>query len=454
MLLHLRGVARGTFAGDVSRLSVGTIGGRAILVAALPILSRLYTPEDFAVLAVLLGVVATVGVVSCLRFDVAIPLADSDEAAADLLLLSLATAIVVAGCLAAVIVLFGALFADSIGMPGLAPLLPLVPLATLGMGAYGAMQYWTTRERRFGSIARTRLSQAVLGVSIMLAFGWLAIRPLGLVLGHIVNLGSGFIRLATDALRKDKSVLKTRSSGSMIATWKQYIEYPRYSVPEALANVAGVQVAIIVIAASSGDEAGHVFMAMQAVQAPMMLLGAAVGQVFASRVADEEGHGRLGPFTADTMGKLLRFCLPSVLLVAIAAPTAFPLVLGEAWFRTGALVPWFAPWIVLQFVSSPPSTVILLRGHHREMLILTIVGMVGRIGVTGAAGYLLGVEAVGPAFALANAGYYLTLLGLVARSARFRAQEVRTLLASLFTWPAVLTCAAGFAIVVLIRTFL
>ena len=63
------------------KLLSGSVTAQAITLAATPFLTRLYSPEQFGVLAVFLSMVSVFGVVGTLRFDNAIPLAKSDEVA-------------------------------------------------------------------------------------------------------------------------------------------------------------------------------------------------------------------------------------------------------------------------------------------------------------------------------------------------------------------------------------
>src|SRR5690606_24663663 len=77
------------FAAAVAKLVSGTLGAQLIGIAALPVLSRLYTPSDFKALAVYTAIVSILSVVACLRFDFAIPLPKSDFSAANLLVMSL-----------------------------------------------------------------------------------------------------------------------------------------------------------------------------------------------------------------------------------------------------------------------------------------------------------------------------------------------------------------------------
>ena len=79
----------GAFARHVVTLASGTALGQLLLVLALPVLTRLYTPADYGALAVYSSTLTVLLVLASLRFEVAIPLPDDDRAAGSLLALSL-----------------------------------------------------------------------------------------------------------------------------------------------------------------------------------------------------------------------------------------------------------------------------------------------------------------------------------------------------------------------------
>lgn len=271
-MADLRQRLRGGFLGDVLKLSFGTLAGRLIALAALPLSTRLYAPEDFVLLAVFLALVNTLAVVACLRLEIAIPIVETDAEAADLLALAL---LVTAG-LAIVIGVPALLIPDRVaqwlGNPAIAPFLWLVPLGVAMAGSYSALQYWTTRARRFGDIARTRVGQALAGVTAMLALGWLGFAPFGLLLGNVLNIGAGGISLAVRALRHAPAAnggIRFRDLGK---TLHRNRRYPLLSTPEALLNIVGVQAPVLLIAAYAGTEAGYLFLAMQVMAAPMALM--------------------------------------------------------------------------------------------------------------------------------------------------------------------------------------
>lgn len=77
------------FIRNVRVLAGGTALAQLVALLVLPFLTRLYTPEDFTILATYTSVLALLTVIACLRFEIAIPMPKEQEGAINLLALSI-----------------------------------------------------------------------------------------------------------------------------------------------------------------------------------------------------------------------------------------------------------------------------------------------------------------------------------------------------------------------------
>lgn len=369
------------FVGSVGVLVGGTAFAQALMVLVLPLLTRLYTPEDFSVLAVYASLLGIISVAACLRLEIAIPLPNNDEVAVNLLALALCCSAGVAGLSAIIVALFPTQIVALVAQPKLEPYLWLLPLGIWLSSSYAALQFWTTRKKRFSVIAKTRMTQAIGGACTQVGLGWWGVVPLGLVLGQMINSGSGIFRLVRDLLKNDREALHLIQWSEMKRVFCEYDRFPKYSTLDSLANNAGIQIPIIIIAALAlGPEAGLLILAMRAMQAPIGLIGGAVGQVYLSHAPHELRAGTLGKFTINAIGGLIKTGVGPLLFAGIVAPPMFSLIFGKEWERAGDLVVWMTPWFVFQLISSPISMVMHVRGWQKAMLVLTLLGLVIRIG--------------------------------------------------------------------------
>ena len=376
-----RRLPRHSFARSVGVLAGGTALAQGIGVLALPVITRLYTPGDFSVLAVYSSILAIVAGVACLRLDIAIPLPERDEDAANLLAVALLSCTVVAALAVVAIWGFPGHIVKAVGQPGLRPYLWMIPLGIWLAGAYSAVQFWATRKKQFTAIAKTRVSQTASSAVTQLGFGlWGAFGPFGLLLGQLLSSGAGVFGLGRTGWREDRQALRQVAWGDMRRVLRAHDRFPKYSTFETLANTAGIQLPIIIIAAVAlGPEAGYLFLAVKAMAIPMSLIGGAVSQVYLARAPDELRASRMGSFTQNVFNALMRAGVGPLIFAGITAPVLFPLVFGIQWQRAGELVAWMTPWFIFQFLSSPVSMAMHVTGHQQRMLALTILGGVVRV---------------------------------------------------------------------------
>ena len=424
---------RGEFFTDVLKLTSGTLLGRLLAIAAIPLLTRLYTPEDFKVLAIFTAIVSTLGVVACLRLEIAIPLVESDECAVSLLALSLLALGGFTLLVTAAVVLCPDQIAAGIGTPSFSQWLWLTPPGVALIGGYSVFQFWCSRVGRFGDIARSRVGQVVSGTCTMLTLGWLGIVPLGLLLGNIFNNAAGGITLAIGIWRHEAVKIRQLQFNLLWPTLQRNYRFVVFSAPEALLNVAGVQVPVLLIAADRGSEAGFLFLAMQVMTVPMGLLGRSISQVYMARAAQEYHQGNLTSFTLRIMSRLVVLGTGPLVLGGVLSPIIFPLLFGEEWKRAGEIVTLLVPWMGLQFIASPVSTIMYIVGRQRAMLVLTIIGFFLRVGFVWLAVNFHEVGAV-QAFITGSTLYYLTVLLFVLNAANVSKRQASILVLSYFDW--------------------
>ncbi|MFS2204974.1 oligosaccharide flippase family protein [Variovorax sp. Varisp36] len=411
----LQSIGRGSFLRSVGVLVSGTAFAQALTFLALPFVTRLYTPADFSALAVFVSVLSIISVAACLRLEIAIPLPESDEDAAQLLALALLTCTVISAFAGIAAWCFPLQIAILTGQPVLRPYLWMLPLSIWMASAYSAIQYWSTRKKKFGAIAKTRINQAISGIGVQIGLGWLGFAPAGLLLGQMINSGAGLLGLLRNTVREDRASLQRISWFGMRRMFRQYERFPKYSTFEAFSNNVGVQLPVIIIATlATGPEAGYLMLATRAMAAPMSLIGSAVSQVYLSRAPEELRAGRLADFTSQIIGGLAKGGIGPLLFAGILAPSLFILIFGEKWQRAGELVAWMTPWFIVQLLASPVSMTLHVTGNQRTALGLQFVGLILRVGAVAIFGSLQPALVV-EAYAISGFIFYCLYLYVVMR---------------------------------------
>jgi O-antigen/teichoic acid export membrane protein len=418
-----RWLPNGSMLRNITILTGGTVFAQGLTVAALPVLTRLYSPSDFSLLAVYAAIVGILSVVACLRYNIAIPLPEDDMDGIALLAAALLATCTVSFLCALPVVLAPAATAYLIGQPELEPYLWMVPLGVFIASVYDSLQYWASRRKRFALVSWTRMTRAVGGIGAQLVLGAINPSPFNLIFGHMVYGGLGVVGLLRNLGREDNKLFLGLRPENILLQARTYHRFPLFSVPEGLFNTAGAQLPLVIVAAMLvGPEAGFLFLAMRAIGLPMSLVGSSAGQVFLAEAPEKLREKTLSTFTHRTMWSLFRTGAPSMLAIGLMSPLIFPLVFGPEWTRAGWLVLWMTPWFILQFVSSPVSMVMHILGRQDMAMSLQAFGLACRVGSVFAA-IVYAPDYVSEIFATSGAvfyGLYILTITSVLRKADYK----------------------------------
>lgn len=402
--------AQGGFLKAVGMLAGSTAFAQGITFLALPILTRLYSPQDFALFAIYTAILGMGSVVACLRLEIAIALPKKDEDAANLFILSVGFATLLTIIFAIIIAIWPQQFINLFRAPQLYNYLWMLPLGIWLTAVYSTAQNWATRKKYFSSVARTKIAQSTIGSSTQIGMGFMGLAPIGLLFGQLFLSGAGIWGLVKQAWKEDNKKFRLVSWKGMREQLKEYEKFPKYSTFESFANTAAIQIPLILIAAMSiGPEAGYLLLATKVMSAPLGLIGRAISQVYLSRAAEEYRNNNLGDFTAEVVVSLSKIGIGPLIFVGIISPVIFPLLFGNEWARAGDLVLWMIPWMVLQFIASPISMCMHVRGWQKAMLILTVWGLALRIGVLYVA-YNIDLASLSEWYILSGALFYFVCI--------------------------------------------
>jgi O-antigen/teichoic acid export membrane protein len=431
--------------GRAAALLVGGAGlAHAITALALPLLSRLYAPEDFSALAVFNSIFSLLTVIACLRYDIAVSLPSSDNDSFNLMGLAVLTSAMFSVIISIPLVFWSTEIADLIGYPSIEPYLSWLPFAIFLSAIASAMQNWFIRAKGYSLIAASRVTQSAGAVVLQLGMALIKTGPAGLILGSACNTGAASLVLGYGMYRRGAHRINTVSWTRMRALARAYRQFPRYSTLEALCNMASIQIPILMIAAIiAGPEPGYLLLAISVLQAPMALFGVAIGQVYLSLAPAEYRSGNLAAFTVHTIAMLVRSGVGPLIAAGIAAPFLFELVFGDGWDRAGLLLAWMTPWFIMQLITSPISMALAVTGNQLRALALQIFNLVCRTGSVylawkAGAGAGAGAGLVAEAYALSGLlsyfVYYIVVMRTIGAPVVSLAAAFRTNISIITIW--------------------
>lgn len=357
----------------VLTLASASAAGQVIMLLAMPLLTRLYTPEAFGVLAVFSSLMGIVLVVSSLRYEMAIPLPRAQSSASQLLVIGLLINLTVAIITAGVVSILRFKIADWTETPLLADFLWMLPIAVVAGGTYKLLNLWAVRNKDYSKIAVTKVTQSVANVCTQLLGGLTGMGAFGLILGQIVGQSAGITRLARNV--SPTKLIEVSSRRRFVSLLLRYQNFPKYDTPAAGINAGSANLPNVAMAIIFGPAtAGFYYLADRVLAVPMSIVGQAVGQAFFSQLRSDINEGILFHRTIRVLLCLvLLVTIPAALVFMLAEP-AFVWVFGENWRAAGAFAGWLIIGLSVQFVYAPLSMILVAtEGQRTNLLVQTFI---------------------------------------------------------------------------------
>ena len=361
MTVRLR-LPAGVFARQVAMLTTGTAVGQLVVVAVMPLLTRLYSPSDLGMFGLFSSFLGVAGVATCLRLEWGVASARAPDEAAGLLALCLVVCPVASLVLAAAL---AALIAGNVVSFGLLPpwTVPLALLALVATGTFSALRYWHIGRRDFRDVSGAAVVQGVGRAGASVALGIAGAGWPGLLLGDLAGrlLGIGRLwRRALPALREQWQAGARRALGERLrCAWR----YPLVVLPSSLLDALAASLPLPVIATLFGTSAaGQFALVWRAASIPAALIGASVADVFHAHAASARVQG--GPAVRQlllrTVSRLALLATVIYVPVCVAAPFFFEWIFGKEWQVSGWLMLLLLPMWWTSAIVSPVSRLLVV----------------------------------------------------------------------------------------------
>jgi len=301
--------SKGGFLNSILTLFTGSTIAQAVPVLISPILTRIFSVEQFAVLAIFTVLCSLIGVIATARYEVAVTLPKRDSDAAHLVHVSVLITIIVS---AFSFIVFN-FFANSIALlfanPDLEEVLWLVPIFVFFYGIGQSFNYWLLRDKNFRSIAGGRVIQSLTNSGTALSLGVLKFPFNGLVIGNLFGqlASTGFLFYLTKKFTTIRLNPFRFSKTGMREQASAYSEFPRINSLQSLIDMFQSTGVIFLLSSFFGSlVVGFYGFTIKILQAPLSLLGNSISLVF-YKEASEIG----------TAGKELRELLRKTVLTLL-----------------------------------------------------------------------------------------------------------------------------------------
>lgn len=341
---------------------------QAIPVAASPLLTRLFGPEDFGLAGVFLAISTVLAVVSTGRYELALSLPPDDETAARLAVVAAGCCVLTSAATLSVVGVAGPWLARAAGSERLAPWLLLVPLSILATGAAAIYQMWQNRRRRYGAMAAARVQQAAavtvgnLGSGLVHAAG-------GMIPGTVFGQALASATMWLLGWRDIRALLAGSELKSLLAVAHDFRSHPLHLVPSHLIGAVALQAPLVIMSSGySIATAGMYALAHRVVTLPTLTIANAIGDVYRQEIAAAyHATGRFDGLFRQTLARTAALAILPTAAVFLLAPDAFAVIFGPEWRVAGEYARILVVGGFFQFVLTPLDKGALVVGATRYL---------------------------------------------------------------------------------------
>lgn len=356
-------------------MTLGTVVSQGITLSTMPVMSRLYRPEDFGFLAVFMAVSGITATVLTLRYETAIILPKNENESKAIFRISITSALIM-GLSAAIASFFLPYEMKRVlGVSLLGNWFFVAILCGMFTSIIATGMAWYNRQKTYGKITALRLLQNVSYALAAMFLGWMG-SEFGMIHAQWVSL----IFAAIIVLYGLSSIYSEGKDSDLCHVARKHSAAPKFLLPTALLDVVTLQLPVLLIATWFGKGmAGQYSMAWKALSLPLALVGTAIGQVFLQRFSEIWPDGRAArSLLFSTWKALFVIGIVPMTVVAMYGEDVFRLTFGKDWAEAGKIAEILAPMLFLMLISSPTSGTYLVLGMQRYSLIFGIAAVVYR----------------------------------------------------------------------------
>ena len=352
---------------NILTLISGTGLAQLIPIAASPILTRLYSPEDFGMMALYLSILSILVAIGTGRYEMAIMLPKENEDVSAILKLILFLTLSTSFVSFIIAIFFANDIAIFFGNENLTTWLYFIPLSIILSVTYQSLNYLLIRASHFKLLANNKIMSSTSNTSLQLGVGYTLNTPWGLLFGHLAS-----VSLTTYIIFRRGGInhfFSFRNKDAFDVAIK-YQNFPKYDLPATLINLLANQLPLIILGRYFGLSVlgAYAFM-YKILMMPVGLVSNSVLDVFKQKATkDYNSLGNCRDVYLLTLKQLLYISGPIFILFFIFSPDLFSFIFGTEWEKAGLFAQVMAPMFFLKFITSPLSYTLFIAGKQKQNL--------------------------------------------------------------------------------------
>ncbi len=364
-------IIKSDFLKSVSLLMTGTIFAQLIGYLLAPIITRLYSPSEMGEFGVFHRIIVVIVTLSTVRYELAIPLPKKNSDSFLLFRLSIRIALI------SMILSFIALniyyLWNNLDFERVIWIF-CISATSISLVFFNLGTNWAIRHQYYKNLTYSKITNSIVLNFSRVIFGIFNTGKWGLILSFLVSSVAAAFHFLPNYFSNSSEKLTLFSKKKMIVLARKYKDFPIANLPHALSDsLRDLFVAVLLTTIFSEQVFGAFDHSFRMLRLPIMLIGVSMGQVFFNRVSKYKNLSK--PLFPILKKMIINLTLLSIIpfgIIMFWGEDLFAFIFGESWRFSGRLSEIMVPWLLLNFVTSPISTLPLVLNRQRSFFLLGI----------------------------------------------------------------------------------
>lgn len=360
----------------------GTAIAQIISFSLTPVISRLFSPQDFGVFGSFNSFMLIATAVVTLQYSQAVMLPKKDEDAINVFAVSVVSTVLITLLSFVFVLIFSDWLLRVLKTEHTYWLIWFLPLGILVQGINQSFQAWCIRKKSFNITAVSHILRSTSMGVMQIAMGFFNYGGGGLIASAISADGVASVNMIGQTLKKDMILIKKYLCRRKIFKLAvEYRDFPIFSSTQNIMNALSNGLPVLLFSHFYGiGIAGAYAFGMRIIHAPMSLALVALRQVLFQKICETYNRGfEIYPLFAKTTFALFAISLiPSVILI-LFAPQVFTLVFGDQWLKAGEYVRWLVLWMLVSFANVPSILFARVLRKQKQLFFYELIQLVIRI---------------------------------------------------------------------------
>jgi O-antigen/teichoic acid export membrane protein len=362
---------------NISKLASGALLSQFIMFITIPVLTRIYSPEEYGIQGLFLSVVSIASVIITLNYHQAIPLEKTSRELESMAGISLYfsiifTFILLVGCV--IWIFYGGRMEAA-----------FLPIGAFLLSVILVLEMLCYKLKMFNLQVKSQVSFAIVGQSLKIILGFFHAFGLTLLLSVIIAYISKCLILIIGVNKKinlSNVFLKRNDGVRCTSLMKKHSSLPLYRMPQTLITALAINLPIYVLATNYGlSESGYYSLAIGVLGVPLVLIGNSVTNVLFPRMAELniQDSSLMFKYACNFMTLMgVITALPFVVFY-LYSENLFLIVFGEVWVEAGVYASALCIQYFFTILSRPVVVAITILNRNRFYLYFEVFSSVVKL---------------------------------------------------------------------------